>query len=582
MKHHKNLYIKTAAQMSTQEESTYIQSEETSNVSEVKLPKTATAFHFLMSANLFSALINNISDCDETYNYWEPLHHLIYGKGFETWEYSPVYAIRSWAYIHVHYVFTLVFLGFAQFEKLIIFYFIRMVLGAFCTVCQLQFYEGVVLRFGNNVAKILLVVMVCAPGMFISSTAFLPSSFCMYMTYLCLGTWLKGNLSQAILAIACGAILGWPFCVVIGIPLAIDIFIRRQKYMFFIKWCVIALLTMLVPCFAIDSFYYGKPVVACLNILWYNVFSKHGPDLYGTEPASYYLLNGILNFNVAFITGICAIIIIPCLECSIAIRYRGYRSPVLLLLFTLSPMYIWFLIFFLQPHKEERFLFPIYPCICLSAAVTVGTIQKAFCAFQLNKYINVIWISRVFLFGYIMLSLSRIAAVVQGYQASMHIYLNLKNIEISDLKMCNTKIVCAGKEWHRFPSSFFLPENFTLQFIESDFHGQLPQLFDGQGTQGTRAVLPNFNQENLEQKDRYVDMDRCHFLIDFDSGETSQNEPQFSKMESWEVLKELDYIYSNGSKSRLYRSFYIPFYYNVKNTFGKYQLLRRSTHWSCM
>ena len=32
----------------------------------------------------------------------------------------------------------------------------------------------------------------------------------------------------------------------------------------------------------------------------YNVFSSHGPDLYGTEPASFYLLNGLLNFNLVF------------------------------------------------------------------------------------------------------------------------------------------------------------------------------------------------------------------------------------------------------------------------------------------
>ncbi len=30
------------------------------------------------------------------------------------------------------------------------------------------------------------------------------------------------------------------------------------------------------------------------------MFTSHGPDLYGTEPASFYLLNGLLNFNVAF------------------------------------------------------------------------------------------------------------------------------------------------------------------------------------------------------------------------------------------------------------------------------------------
>jgi hypothetical protein len=35
--------------------------------------------------------------------------------------------------------------------------------------------------------------------------------------------------------------------------------------------------------------------------------------------------------------------------------------------------------------------------------------------------------------------------------------------------------VCVGKEWHRFPSSFFLPNNnWNLKFIKSEFNGQLP------------------------------------------------------------------------------------------------------------
>lgn len=42
---------------------------------------------------------------------------------------------------------------------------------------------------------------------------------------------------------------------------------------------------------------------------------------------------------------------------------------------TLAPMYIWILIFFSQPHKEERFLFPIYPLICLSGAVALSALQ---------------------------------------------------------------------------------------------------------------------------------------------------------------------------------------------------------------
>jgi hypothetical protein len=39
------------------------------------------------------------------YNFWEPLHYIFKGYGFQTWEVSPAYSIRSWAYIFLHYPF---------------------------------------------------------------------------------------------------------------------------------------------------------------------------------------------------------------------------------------------------------------------------------------------------------------------------------------------------------------------------------------------------------------------------------------------------------------------------------------------
>lgn len=38
-------------------------------------------------------------------------------------------------------------------------------------------------------------------------------------------------------------------------------------------------------------------------------------------------------------------------------------------------MYLWMLVFFTRPHKEERFLFPIYPLVCLSGAVALSSLQ---------------------------------------------------------------------------------------------------------------------------------------------------------------------------------------------------------------
>lgn len=50
-------------------------------------PNFIVAFSVLLVVRLLSALYNQVADCDETYNYWEPTHYLMYGYGFQTWEY---------------------------------------------------------------------------------------------------------------------------------------------------------------------------------------------------------------------------------------------------------------------------------------------------------------------------------------------------------------------------------------------------------------------------------------------------------------------------------------------------------------
>ena len=43
---------------------------------------------------------------------------------------------------------------------------------------------------------------------------------------------------------------------------------------------------------------------------------------------------------------------------------------------SLSPLYLWLFVFTIQPHKEERFLYPIYFLITLTGAISVDIIQK--------------------------------------------------------------------------------------------------------------------------------------------------------------------------------------------------------------
>ena len=44
-------------------------------------PSAQVALKLLISARLGSAVWSTISDCDETFNYWEPAHQLLYGSG---------------------------------------------------------------------------------------------------------------------------------------------------------------------------------------------------------------------------------------------------------------------------------------------------------------------------------------------------------------------------------------------------------------------------------------------------------------------------------------------------------------------
>ncbi|KAL3124555.1 hypothetical protein niasHT_000841 [Heterodera trifolii] len=55
----------------------------------------SAALKILLSVRLSASLWSIISDCDEVFNYWEPLHLVLFGRGFQTWEYAPDYAIRS-------------------------------------------------------------------------------------------------------------------------------------------------------------------------------------------------------------------------------------------------------------------------------------------------------------------------------------------------------------------------------------------------------------------------------------------------------------------------------------------------------
>lgn len=71
--------------------------------------------------------------------------------------------------------------------------------------------------------------------------------------------------------------------------------------------------------------------------------------------------------------------------------------------------------------------------------------------------------------------------------------------------------LCYGGEWHRFPSSFFIPSSasISVRFVKSDFSGLLPKAFtileaENPIWKSTRAEPSGFNDRNQEELDRYA------------------------------------------------------------------------------
>lgn len=128
---------------------------------------------------------------------------------------------------------------------------------------------------------------------------------------------------------------------------------------------------------------YGKLTVVPWNIVKYNLFggSERGPDLYGSSPWNFYLLNLVLNFNILVPL---ALLSLPALGLTYVIDRKrlgvvspnsDQSSPFTILGLRLTPFYLWLGILTLQSHKEERFMFPAYPLLCFNAAVALYLIR---------------------------------------------------------------------------------------------------------------------------------------------------------------------------------------------------------------
>ncbi|KAK1583702.1 hypothetical protein Q3G72_026218 [Acer saccharum] len=501
-----------------------------------------------------SATSNIVHDCDEVFNYWEPLHYLLYKSGFQTWEYSSQFALRSYLYIIFHELVGQPASWLYAEDKVRVFYAVRLFLGLLSVIADSVLVVALSRKYGKRLASYALAMLCLTSGCFFASTSFLPSSFSMYAMSLSSGLFLLEKPAMAVAVSAVGVILGWPFSILAFLPVVFYSLARRFKQVFLAG--AVTSLALLALSVYVDYLYYKRWTSSVLNLLVYNVLGGGESHLYGTEGPLYYLRNGFNNFNFCFVLALLFLGILP-------IARKKYAPD---LLVVVSPLYIWLAFMSLQPHKEERFLYPVYPLICVAASAVIESFPDLF-RDKYNPNDKNLMVMAAKILRPLVLSLilcashARTFSLINGYAAPLEVYKILEHHDDAG----PGSVVCVGSEWHRYPSSFFIPDYVgQVRWIDDGFRGLLPLPFNS--TMGGTSAAPSyFNDKNKASNDQYLqDLDACTFLV-----ELQLNRPypsRGSNLSTWEPIAVLPYLDRELSPP-LYRSFFIPYLWQQRNVF---------------
>lgn len=509
-----------------------------------------------------SATSNIIHDCDEVFNYLEPLHYLLYRSGFQTWEYSSQFALRSYLYILFHELVGKPASWLFNEEKVRVFYAIRLFLGLLSVITEASLVVALSRKYGKRLASYTLAMLCLTSGCFFASTSFLPSSFSMYAMSLSSALFLFGKPAMAVSVAAVGVILGWPFSVLAFLPVTFYSLTKRFKQAFLSG--AMTSLSLLVLSLLVDYTYYGRWTSSVLNLLIYNVVGGGQSHLYGTEGPLYYLRNGFNNFNLCFVLALLFLAILP-------IAKKKYAPD---LVVVVSPLYIWLAFMSVQPHKEERFLYPVYPLVCVAASAVIESFPDLF-RDKYNPNDNSLLVLMAKFLRPLVLSLilcashARTFSLIHGYSAPLEIYKILDHYEDAG----QGSVLCVGSEWHRFPSSFFIPDYVSeVRWIDDGFRGLLPFPFNST-LGGTSAAPHYFNNKNEASDEQYLrDLEACTFLVELQLQRPYPS--RGSDLSTWEVIGALPYLDRELSPP-MFRSFFIPYIWQKKNVFGMYKLLKR-------
>lgn len=451
-------------------------------------------------------------DCDETFNYLEPIYSLLFGpeKALQTWEWSPEYALRPYIY-PLLYVFP-ASLALWLSRTLALIFPLKIVpssLGilkaflvapAFISDWNLasSFSELVYDNDGKRAQKTFFMVLsgvslAFAPGQWVAGTAVLPNSFSKMLMSMALTRWIRGRNYQALLLLAASTIIGWAYVPVLFYPIIVTS-MKRQTFKNLVQRLllsgVFSAVYILGPTILFDRIFYGRWTLSSLNTLLYNLASSSRPALYGVERWNWYIKNLCLNFNIILPLALLAwpVLILKTLK-----RPKGCFAEsqewriISVFSFTIISGLV---IFSLQPHKEERFLYPLYPLIVLLGVWVLMHHRKFLYPLSIV---------------FAILSAARIAGLITYHRGTIDLFHQNHLREV--LLTSRDPVVCLGESWFRFPSHFCLPLNTRVGFVERPGNQcLLPQYFT---TNRASTIKGRFNSDNRPSPNQYVRNEEC-------------------------------------------------------------------------
>lgn len=301
--------------------------------------------------------------------YWQSLeiaHRITFGFGYQTWEW--IVGIRS--YISISWI-VLIYktLQFFSLDTLqLVIWSPRLAQTLFSTFSDYCFIRWTQKHSrSSNIFWPAVCYMSC-PFLAYCSTRTLVNTLETNFTTIALYyyPWSLKNKDTKFLWIVALICVMRPTAIIVWLPLMVFDFFAHERYtvVHLTRYVVIGS-TLLIFSITLDSFFHGAYIVTQWNFLYYNIFKKVNAH-YSVEHWYWYFVNGL----PPILGPIFFLFIFTLIKKLKHINLVDTESKLIItVLWTLF-------VFSLVPHKEQRFLLPLFPMIFFVTSQHISTIGK--------------------------------------------------------------------------------------------------------------------------------------------------------------------------------------------------------------